>query len=489
MKRMRKLISLVLAMAMVFAMSVTAFAAGENEIIINGTEGYKYEAYQIFTGKLSEDKTILSDIQWGDGITDAAKAKLGDAAAYAEGLEGTDADAFAKMLVDNKYLQNPITPGAADGVYTFGNLEAGYYLVKDEAGSLAGLEDKAYTSYIVKVVGTVTMKPKSGIPSVEKKVQDVDDTTGEVTDWQDSADYDFGDAVPFKLTGTLPENYADYTVYTYVFHDTLSAGLTFNNDVKVYVVNGDAETEVTAYFTTTPEETGFKVACNDLKAIKDVTINKDSKIVVKYTATLNEGANLGAAGNPNTVYLEYSNNPNYDGQGDVEKNETGKTPEDKVIVFTYKVVVNKTDKDNNPLPGAGFTLYKKDAKGEFVAVGEEITGEALTTFEWKGLDDGVYKLEETTTPDGYNTIDPIEFTITAGHDTEADDPQLISLDAGELFTGEVSTGTLTTSVVNEKGTVLPSTGGIGTTIFYLAGAVLMIGAAVMLITKKRMNNN
>lgn len=485
MKRMRKLAGLLLAMVMVFAMTATAFAAG-NKIVINGTEGHKYEAYQIFTGTLSEDKTTLSDIVWGNGITDAGKAALGDAKNYAETVE--DADAFANLLVENGYLQNAASPVVDGATYTFDNLTAGYYLVKDQAGSLAGQEDEAYTSYIVKVVGTVEMNPKSDIPTVEKKVKDINDsTTTEFTGWQDSADHDMGDDVPFQLTGTLPENYGNYTVYTYVFHDTLSAGLTFNGDAKVYVVNGETRTEVTDSFECPEAGAGPELtfACDDLKGIDNVVITKDSKIVVEYTAELNENAVLGSEGNPNVVYLEYSNNPNYDGEGDVEENETGKTPEDKVIVFTYKVVVNKVDKDQKTLPGAGFTLYKKNAAGVYVAIGEELTGEALTTFEWVGLDDGDYKLSETTTPDGYNTIDDILFSITPTH--KPNELTLTELLGGDKFSGEVSTGALTATIENIAGTTLPSTGGMGTTVFYLIGGILMIGAAVLLITKKRMN--
>jgi len=484
MKRMRKFVSFMMTMAMVFTMTTTAFAVDTNKIVINGAAGHVYEAYQIFTGTLSEDGKTLSDIVWGDGITNAGKDALGDAKEYADSI--ADADAFAKVLVDGKYLQNAASPAVDGAIYTFDNLEAGYYLVKEQTGSLTGKEDQAYTSYIVQVVGTVTMAPKSDIPSVEKKVKDINNSnTDQFTEWQDSADHDMGDAVPFQLTGTLPDNFGNYTVYTYVFHDTLSEGLTYNKDAKVYVVNDEMRTEVTSSFAVTCEGTALTVSCEDLTAIKGVTIDKDSEIVVEYSATLNENAVLGSAGNPNTVYLEYSNNPNFDGEGDVEQNETGKTPEDKVIVFTYKVVVNKVDKDKNPLKGAGFTLYKMNAAGKYVEVGAEIKGDALTTFEWKGLDDGKYKLSETTTPDGYNTIDDIEFEIIATH--SPDGLELTELVGGDKFTGTASTGILSTEVVNEAGTILPSTGGIGTMLFYLAGGILMAGAVVLFITKKRMN--
>ena len=139
-----------------------------------------------------------------------------------------------------------------------------------------------------------------------------------------------------------------------------------------------------------------------------------------------------------------------------------------------------------PLAGAGFTLYKKNAEGEYVQVGEELVGEALTTFEWKGVDDGEYKLVETTTPAGYNTIEPIEFTVSAKHEILSDDPALTELDGGELFTGEVNTGALSADVENKSGITLPETGGMGTTLFYAFGSLLVLCAVVLLVTKRRM---
>ncbi|HIX65213.1 MAG TPA: LPXTG cell wall anchor domain-containing protein [Candidatus Anaerotruncus excrementipullorum] len=224
-------------------------------------------------------------------------------------------------------------------------------------------------------------------------------------------------------------------------------------------------------------------------------LTKDSEIVVTYTATLNEGATIGGAGNPNTVKLEYSNNPNQGGEGD-----TGKTPENKVTVFTFQLNIDKKDEKNQPLKGAGFTLYKYDADAEgeeadkWSLVGTEIKGEDLTSFTWEGLDAGRYKLVESTTPSGYNTMEDIEFTITATFSDE--DP--VSVDALNVAVTEnpnlaeqpvMSTdrdsGTISSTVVNESGAQLPSTGGIGTTIFYVVGGVLVVRAVVLLIAKRR----
>ena len=227
------------------------------------------------------------------------------------------------------------------------------------------------------------------------------------------------------------------------------------------------------------------------------TVDKNSKIVVEYTATLNENAVIGSAGNPNTVRLVYSNNPNNSGDGNqtpgtpptTPPTETGKTPKDTVIVFTYKTVVNKVDQNNKALAGAGFTLYKK-VNGEWKQV-KVISASEATSFEFTGLDDGDYKLSETTTPSGYNTIADITFTVEAEHETESDASQLTKLNgvaaSGEItFTPDKTAGSLTTAVTNKKGSILPSTGSVGTTLLYLVGAALVVAAGVLLVTKKRM---
>ena len=166
-----------------------------------------------------------------------------------------------------------------------------------------------------------------------------------------------------------------------------------------------------------------------------------------------------------------------------------------MIVFTYKVVVNKVDKDKNPLAGATFKLSKYDmSENEWKEVATiaatEVTGEDgnvlsyTSTFE--RIDDGQYKLEETVTPAGYNTIDPIVFTVTAGH-IDGDSPYLETLTGGDIFNGVVSTGALTGEIVNNQGSTLPETGGIGTTIFYVLGGMLVVCAVVLMVSKKRMS--
>ena len=507
MKHIKKLASLLLVLVMVFALATTAFAeeTAYSITINNSAKDHTYEAYQIFTGDLSG--TTLSNIVWGSGVSEAGQTALGDAAAKAETLKTeADAKAFAKAVAPYLTTAAGSANTVTDGKYIISGLAAGYYLVKDQDGSLTGDAD-AYTEYIIRVVSDTTATPKSSVPTVEKKVKDTNDSTGVTSDWQDSADYDIGDSIPFQLKATLANNVSSYTTYKVVFHDTLSKGLTYNNDAKVYI--GGTETNGFTVTATVNADgtTTLTVSCDDVKALG---AGNSSAITVEYTAKLNENAVLGSAGNPNEVYLEYSNNPNKSEKGN---NETGETPKDVVIVFTYKTIINKVDSENKPLTGAAFKLEKlikgKDGAADtWTTVKEFTVDETTTSFTFSGLDDGQYKLTETKTPAGYNTIDPIYFVIEATHDVTADAPTLKTLNAyltdangnkqtemkdGEsvnidLGTVDLTAGSITTTVVNKSGAQLPETGGIGTTIFYVLGGVLVLAAVVLLVTKKRMGN-
>lgn len=500
MKKFKKLFGFFCAFALILGMNVIpASAEGTTYSITinNSAEGHTYEAYQIFTGDLHQGK--LSNIVWGSGVSEAGKTALGNAAAKAETLK-TEADvkAFAKEVAPYLTTAAGSANTVTDGNYVISGLKAGYYLIKDQDGSLTGDND-SYTDYIIKVVGNTTATPKSDVPTVQKKVKDINDSTDDaMTDWQDSADHDIGDSVPFQLKATLADNVSSYTTYKVVFHDTLSKGLTYNNDAKVYI-DGTKTNGFTV--TSTVNENGtttLTVSCDDVKALG---AGNSSVITVEYTATLNENAVLGSAGNPNEVYLEYSNNPNKSESGN---NETGNTPKDVVIVFTYKTVVNKVTKnpdydpevegseDYIPLTGAEFTLEKYNNETDKWEAITAVKNDEGTTFTFSGLDDGNYRLTETVTPAGYNTIDPIEFTITAEHDVLSDNPALTSLsgnaETGEItFTSNTTEGSLSTDVVNKAGATLPETGGMGTTLFYVAGAGLVLVAVVLLITRKRMS--
>ena len=551
----KTLVGVLAAVAMLLtglAGASTAFAADETTkytITINeSTEGYSFEAYQVFSGDLYEKdgKKVLSNIVWGSGVNgnDLLTALQQDktlgsdftgvstAAGVAEKLgsytDNSDkAQAFASIAA--KHLKTDEKKSsmwnAEGGNYTISNLEAGYYLVKnaDTSGVPSG---GAATEYVLRVVGNVTVTPKSDVPTVEKKVQDINDSTDtQPGEWQDSADHDVNDVVPFKLTGTLPDNYDAYKSYKYAFHDTLSKGLTFNADsLKVYAVNGDVKTELKKVEVST-DKTGYTVATGDaadtegayagghtldiafadLKQAVDMTgskapITKDTKIVVEYTATLNDQSIIGSKGNPNKVYLEFSNNPNEGGEGD-----TGHTPEDQVIVFTYELDVTKTDDEGNPLEGAKFTLYKKtsgyaedDGAGTgWKQIGNETEAVCTGTGESKKcvapfqrVDDGDYKLVETTVPDGYNKAADVEFTITATHTDENKDgiDELTGLKikiGDETEDGVLATGVVSATVENKSGSELPETGGMGTTILYVVGAAVVVFAGLGLAVTLR----
>lgn len=498
-KAIKKLLAALLAVAMLCAMAVPAFA---DEVSGAGTTAtfkitapagnHKYEIYQIFTGDYSNknDVDTLSNIKWGtngkyDDHTIAVGASVDKAVLddITNNATGSDAE---KLAVITKYanLTNPVATITNGKTYS---AVAGYYLIKDKDNSLSGTE--TYTTYLVKVVGDVTITPKtSDTPTFFKKLKDTNDTTGVSSDWQDSADYDIGDKVPFKLEGTVPSDYEQYATYYYAFHDVAEHGLTFDEtSVEVFV---DGTKITSGYTVTTPATDGctFEVIFNDLKTIS--AVNKSSHIVVTYNATLNDTAVLGKEGNVNEAKLEFSNNPNGTGHGE--------TPLDSVIVFTYKVVVNKhANAANGPaLAGAEFTLSKKlkDGTTKDIAVVKNTDG---TTFTFSGLDDGDYVLTETKTPEGYNTIAPIKFTVNADHTIAWEGIErtdiLTSLTGstatGELtFTADDVKAALSTDVVNKAGATLPSTGGMGTTLFYVVGGGLMVAAIVLLVTKKRMEN-
>lgn len=475
-----KLILTSLLVTFLTMLSGKAFAdTASYTITVEGaTAGHTYEAYQIFKGDLFD--STLSNITWGSGVTQFTFNNSTDAATIAEGLKEANAAAFAKEA--GKHLTATI---AGTGTHAITVNEAGYYLIKDKNDSQTGKHD-AYTSFVLKVVKNTSFKPKSAIPTVLKKVKDRNDKTGLETDWQDSADYDKGDKVPFQLTATLPSNYDAFQEYYLEFVDTLSAGLSYNKDAKVYVVNGDSRQDITASFTVSEDGSSFKI--NNLKAVQGVTITATSKIVVEYTATLNDQAVIGKKGNPNEVALTYSNDPNALGKG--EESPTGETPKDKVIVFTYKTIINKVDQDQKALKGAGFTLYKLvkgDNGEEKYQIVQEIKAGDTTSFEFVGLDAGDYKLSETTTPGGYNTIADIMFSIVAQHETESDDPQLTSLTVEKAtgFTTDTEAGTVSATIVNKKGSILPSTGSIGTTMLYVFGVMLMIVSTLFIFRQKQ----
>ena len=493
MKLFKKLASFILAFAMVMAIAMPSVVmAADNTTykltLQNTVKDHTYEVYQVFSGTLStkEGKKVLSDLKWGSGVKEGAYKET--AKAKADTLtDELAARAFAKELVDEKKLSDPTqtVQSAADKTEITG-LAAGYYLVKDTDNSLKGKND-SYTAYILQVVGDATTSVKSDVPSSEKKVKDINDSTEtKTTEWQDAADWDIGDEVPFKIEGTLPSNYETYTKYTLKFHDKEQAGLTFKPDtVKVFIDNK----EITDGFSVV-EKTGdgdtFDVVFENLKT---TSAKNGSKVRVEYKSVLNENANLGKPGNKNTMYMEFSNNPNNEQGG-----ETGKTPPDTVIVFTYKVSVNKVNEKNESLEGAEFTLEKrvKPNSDEWKTI-TKVSGTAGDVFEFTGIDDGEYRLTETRAPDNYDRLSkPIYFTVTAGH-VDGANPYLDTFsgnitdgNVGNMaFNANIENGILSTTIQNKPGSSLPETGGMGTTVLYAAGTLMILAAAAFLVMKKK----
>ena len=489
MKTTKKVLAFLIVAMMIVAMLPNALA--DSTISVGSGDTRSYDVYQIFTGELSDG--VLSNVKWGKNGTGTQGEAVDQTVLDALTAVNSQSDTEKLKVIKNYVNLNSEKFGTVSNGNTL-DAPTGYYLIKD-TGPVG--DGEAYSLYVVQVVGPTTISPKVGTTTSDKKVDDKNDsnTTEDATTWQDSADYDIGDDVPFKLSATIATDYANYTYgYKLTFHDKEATGLTFKPDsVKVFVDGTPISTGYEVVTSGLTDGCTFEVRFANLKSV--TSVHAGSVVSVEYTSTLNSNANIGSLGNKNTSHVTYTNNPNDDQYG-----ENGKTPDDTVIVFTYQVVVNKvklaptsptaepgTPAQYDPLEGAGFTLYKKNASGDYVAIGTELKGDSMTTFTWKGLDDGDYKLEESTTPAGYNTIAPIEFTITATHEIESQNPKLTDLAGGDKFTGTVATGTLTAKVENKAGNTLPSTGGMGTTIFYVLGSILVVGAAVLLVTRKRMS--
>lgn len=528
--------------------SFSASAEGTGSITItdnSGATSSSLAAFQIFTAQVTGDSFVVNG--WGNGInvsalttkitgstlaTDFTGVTIENTVASAQevadvvaGFTGDDAEKAAEFA----RIASQCTSGS--GTSATGNiisgLDTGYYIVVD---TTAASNDK-YTSFTLGMLTVVTgadtpATVKRDFPTFDKQIGDINDTTdtAETYTYNEAADHDMGDAVPFKLIATVPSNIDKYDTYKMIFHDDLQANVfTFNSDsVKVNYYSSSTATAIdvtnsftlgttatsnTTHFPSDSHTDGtedFTLTCNDIKGISEITsgVAAGGYFEVEYTATLTTSANMGATGNWNGAYLEYSNNPNVSGSGDT--GNTGTSPTDYVVAFTYQTVVEKQDGITNaPLEGATFKLEKKlkDGTTKDISV---VTADNGTTFVFNGLDDGDYVLTETA-PTGYNPVDPIEFTITASETQTDGSEALDSLSASStgtstaaFATGKVyvisdgassasgaDNGSVKTTVLNYKGATLPSTGGIGTTLFYVGGGVLVAGAGVLLITKKR----
>ncbi len=546
-KAIKKLLAALLAVAMVCAMAIPAFAYESWETKEDLNKNHDYIAFQIFKGVISsKDNPTLSGVTWGSHITnpDDFLKKLKDApiiGAQFHSIDATDATdaatvqkvlaviskwhdsdddsiAFARFVCHYLYSNG----AAPDSDIVGGNSsitipEAGYYLIVDTINFSNGDYYHAYNSFLlvnvpqaVQTSYNVTINHKVVKPTVEKKVYDnFDNQDGTSTgDFGSSADHAINEKFQFQLIAKLPAGrdegraYDYYDKYTVCFNDTLSEGITYDGlDSVVIESNGtpyDITNDSSKYdidISNLKSQNSFVVKIHDVKNCV-ANLNDGATITVTYTAHLNDKAYVNIAGgstsNINKVYLTYSNNPK-------DESSIGKTPESTpVYVYTYQLNNTKYHDDDNPnnvLAGAGFRLYSDEAchdedeiklkmndddtySRDFSTEGkgvEMISGQD-GQFNVKGLDAGTYYLKETKTPDGYSACKVIPVTIKADHSRN----DQVNLEGSNL----------TNDIVNIKagGITLPSTGGIGTTLFYVVGGGLMVAAIVLLVTKKRMEN-
>lgn len=537
-KVIKKLLAALLAVAMVCAMAIPAFAGTEGDI----TKWHSFSAFQIFKGDVKGNNIKdfkISNVTWGSNIADNPAAFLDQLKADStlgtqfQFIDATDANtaqkvleviskwddsdansiAFARFVCHYLYPDANAKPkpaveggGGSDHIHFD---EAGYYLVVDTTPFNHGDFDHAYNSFLLMVTHTdwnVPITPKAEKPSVKKEVFDnFDNQDGTSTgDFGSSADHAINEKFQFKLTATLPAStdhaYDYYDTYAVCFKDTLSEGITYDGPDSVVIKSNnnthDTTIDPSKYTIDTKNlenQNYFEVNIHDVKACaKDAgfDLNDGATITFTYTAHLNEKATVnttsGPTDNKNSVQLQYSNNPR---PGDY----WGTTPKSEVYVFTYQL--NNTKRQNTvdgpALAGAGFKLYS-DAEcnnevglyqeGEFYYPIKDATGKKAVEmisgengqFNVKGLDAGTYYLKETITPAGYDTCGVTPVTIKADHSGN----DHVNLEGSNL------------TIVNKKagGITLPSTGGIGTTIFYVVVGGLMVAAIVLLVTKKRMEN-
>lgn len=523
-KVIKKLLAALLAVAMVCAMAIPAFAENsEGDVDSHHT----YSAFQIFKGDVEGNNIKdfkISNAKWGESITNPTeflaqltadstiggefKTNFTPQEAVAVISKWGDSDdnsiAFARFVCHYLY-SNDANPTyvvrAGSNALTIPEAKAGYYLFVDTTDFSKDDSYHSYNSFLLMVTKgnwNVPITPKAEKPTVEKKVYDNPDGTS-TGGFGSSADHAINEKFQFQLTATLPDStnraYDYYDKYSVIFHDTLSDGITFDKLDTVEITNGDGSTpQVINNYTLDPNnpQSSFKLSIDDVKTcVPD--LNKGATITVTYTAHLNEKAYVNTVGggtdNKNSVYLEYSNNPRISTSLD-------HTPESEVRVYTYQLNNTKYRDDDTPgneLAGAGFRLYSgKDCTKEQeiklkknitdgtyspyfgTDAGDEMFSDEHGQFNVKGLDAGTYYLRETKTPDDYNACADKEIVISATHDVNH-----VSL-----------SGNLSTTIINKKagGITLPSTGGIGTTIFYVVGGGLMVAAIVLLVTKKRMEN-
>lgn len=567
---MKKFLAILLAAMMLLATAGMALAdtdsfAGETVTDNSELPGHNFVGYQIFsatqaadpsTGDTTDENNNLSNVQWGDGIDAAEFARLLQEAGWhgypldtitvdqvlevLTGISRDDAKQVARMAYQCRITDKGV-PVEVDGVKTV--FTPGYYLFVDETEFDADETDTVFNAALLQMTrkGTFEITKKTDKPGVEKKVWENDYTTTPNSyygnNFNDVADYNIGDTVTFRFYSVIPDmTYFD--VYNYKFHDTMSAGLTFEGVTSVKVCNfitdvmsnitGTTEGTEVAYTVTKAAEEGeaadghtFHVTVplkkpavlGEDKTVIEPAINYQSGmlLIVEYTAKLNEKAVINWNGNPNEVYLEYSNNPE-------ESDSTGKTPTDQVIVFTYDINVLKVDgsaAEKTPLENVEFVIYKKVESGDalqlmyaelseaadqngykYVTNWHAATDDTIPTgatkiktgadgmIRIKGLEDGTYYAVETkAADDSYNLLTTpvtLELVATTVNDHSwAGDAEKALKERTNLTAGAPL------EIENNKGAVLPETGGIGTTLFYLLGGIMAAGSALILVVRRR----
>lgn len=534
MKSMKKLVTLLLSLVMLCALAMPAMAADATySITINGAvAGHTYTAYQVFKGVYyngnrqveGKDAEYLSDVTWGDGVASDAlltelksnetlkdkfkDAKTAEDVAYVLQTMNdmsADLDEFARVVGHNlKKDTEPssVTVATDDNTKTakIENLAAGYYFVKD-SGTIN--DGEIATKFLVEVVGNASVTVKAQAPSIEKKI--VGGDAGNHT----SAN--IGDKVEFKLTAKVPDM-ANFDTYTFTISDTLSAGLTFDATSVAVEIGEKKLVADTNYKLTEPADpetdNTFTIQFTKNQLADKVVHGTGATIVVTYKATLNNNA-LTTDKETNKAKLEYSNNPSSS-----EDKGTVTTPDVPVYIYDFDIDVDKYDDTDNKdgetankekkLANAEFILYKEVTENEqkktyyykwdkdsntvkWVPEKAQATPKTTTTegkASFQGIAAGKYFLEETKAPDGYNKLTkPVPVTITAEYDEDGKLTETSAKDNTKPGGQHIQK----VEVPNKAGAVLPSTGGIGTTIFYVLGSILALGAAVLLIAKKRMN--
>lgn len=523
MTRMKKLASLLLAMVMAFALAVPALAADEYVMGIAPGNTHEYTVFQIFTGTpMAEgsDKFAPDSVEWGYAMNESnrtqfvsllqADATIGEyftdmdgtteaetvAAAINRAIQNEGESAVGKIVANAAYdvLKDKTNAASAtlDAAHPDVTLPAGYYFIYDNT---LNNEDARILHRLVANVNNIKAKD-SKEPTLTKKVLDSD--SGE---WVDVTDYNIGDTFHFQITAVLPDNYATLSTYFLEFTDTQADGFKKPESVTVYAIKADGTrvdftpADYALNLNPTAPAT-FTLNISNMKGedSKFADLGNGAKVILEYETQLLEDAVIGGAGNVNEVHLDYTG----DGTG----------LDDDATVFTFEFEANKIDGvSKGELNGAGFTLNKL-VDGEWVLVKtieppteEELEADpnaGVNKFTFTGLKAGRYQLIEDQAPTGYNKLeDPIYFEVIAEYETDTSGNQVVKslsivktnaegnpIEDGKP--GDTTTGQITMDVENNKGLLLPEAGGIGTTIFYILGGILVVGAAVLLITKRRM---